>query len=289
MQKGLMLTNAMLSSEKDPAMFRLGVEVLKDFDVQIIEYYTKEDKLAEEYGRIVRDNGFTGLFHSALDQKRSGWCRLCAEDEEIRRRSIDFSKWTIEKAVSSGAFRTVIQSGTTPEDPSKEAYCWDSLTRSMEELSDFVGNEIELGIEPCDRSLDVRQLVGPAMSTFNFFQRLNRKNVILTLDTAHIALTFEDPVEVVRLCLPFCDHIHLANCVTDPAGELFGDKHPLFGFPGSVFSDEEAQTMYAAIGDLFGDREWYASPEMICREEDEPAYLKRMLERMPWFFTRLQG
>lgn len=289
MKKGLMLTNAMLSSEKDPAMFKYGVEALRDYDIQLVEYYTKDEHLAKEYGRIVKENGYIGIFHSALDQKRSGWCRLCSEDEAVRKKSVDFSKWTIDKAVSSGAIRAVIQSGTYPEDSSKEAACWDALTKSVEELSSFVGKDVQLGIEPCDRSLDVRQLIGPSMATYTFIKNLNRDNIILTLDTAHIALTFEDVIETVKLCKPFCDHIHIANCVVDPSVELYGDKHPLFGYPGSVFSDEEAQTMYNDILDIYAGQDLYISPEMICRENDEKTYFGKMLNSMPWFFQKIKA
>ena len=284
MKKGLMLTNAMLSSERDPVLFAYGAEVLRKYDLQLIEYYTKEDELAKEYGKIVRDNGFIGLFHSALDQKRSGWCRLCAEEETLRQKSLDFSKWTIEKAIASGAIRAVIQSGTFPEDAKNEAKCWDALKESVRELAEFVGNDIELGIEPCDRSMDVRQLIGPAMATYTFMQELDRKNVVLTLDTAHIALTFEDPVAAVKLCKPFCDHVHIANCVLDPADPLFGDKHPLFSYPNGAINDEQAQTMYSRICSMYEGEEFYVSAEMIGREKDEKAYFAKMLESMPWFF-----
>lgn len=287
MKKGLMLTNAMLSSQKELSMFRYGVETLGKYDIQLIEYYTKEEQLAKEYGKIIRERGYIGIFHSALDQKRSGWCRLCSEEEPLRKKSVDFSKWTIDKAVSSGSIRAVIQSGTYPEDPSKEAACWEALAKSLEELSTFVGKDIQLGIEPCDRSLDVRQLIGPAMATYTFIKNLNKDNIILTLDTAHIALTFEDVVETVRLCKPFCDHIHVANCVVDPSVELYGDKHPLFGYPGSVFSDEEAQAMYQKIVDVYAGQDLYISPEMICREKDEKAYFEKMLNSMPWFFQKI--
>ena len=287
MYKGLMLTNALPSAEKELAMFAYGVETLRKYDINHIEFYTKDETLVRKYGKIVKDNGYTSSFHGALDLKRSGWCRLCSEDEIIRQKSVEFSKWSIEKAISAGSVKAIIQSGRYPDESKYEAKCWDALAESLETLSSFAGEDIQIEIEPCDRSIEVCQLIGPAMATYTFMRNLNKKNVLLAMDTAHIALAFEDAIEAIKLCKPYSEHVHLTNCVVNPEADLYGDKHPMFGYPNGVFSDEQAQAIYKDILDLYGDETLYVAPEMICRDSDEKAYLDKLLASMPWFFEKV--
>lgn len=284
--KGLMLTNAMLPAEKNSDLFAWGLDELADYDIQLIEFYSPDTELSRLYGALSRERGYQVIFHSALDQKRSGWCRLCDEDARQRELSVDFTKASIEKAIASGARKAVLQSGLYPKDASFEGACLDSLERSLDELMRFVGNDILLSIEPCDRSVDVRQLIGPAMETYSFMHRPSLHNVSLTLDTAHIALTFEDPYETIRLCKPFSDHIHLANCYIDRENALFGDKHPLFGADGGVIDDAQAQELYHRLLRLYDGEDLYISTEMIGRDAEPRGYFRSMLSSMPWFFLK---
>lgn len=284
--KGLMLTNAMLPSEKDSALFEWGLDAMVDYDIQLIEFYTPELELSRLYGKLIRERGYKTIFHSALDQKRSGWCRLCAEDTAVREKSVDFTKVSIEKGIAAGALKVVVQSGLYPNDPSFEGVCLEALEKSMCELKRFAGNDVMLSIEPCDRSLDVRQLIGPALETYSFMKRPGLDGVSLTMDTAHIALTFEDPFEAIKLCKPFSNHVHIANCYIDRSHPLFGDKHPLFGVTGGSISDEEAQEMYGKILKLYSGEELYISTEMIGRDENLHRYFELMLSSMPWFFAK---
>lgn len=286
--KGLMLTNAMLASESDEELFDWGLTVLADYDLQLVEFYAPDLERSRRYGRRCQEYGYTTVFHSALDQKRSGWCRLCAEGEALRKESLEFTKRSIDKAAAAGAVKAVIQSGTYPQDPSFEGVCLDALIRSLEELSDFVGQDILLSVEPCDRSIDVRQLIGPALETCSMMEKLDRPNVSLTMDTAHIALTFEDPYMAVKLCKPYSNHIHLANCYIDREHPLFGDKHPLFGAEGGSIGCKEAEALFGRIAELYEGGDLYISTEMIGREPDQRAYFTHMLDSMPWFFTRRQ-
>lgn len=287
MKKGLMLTNAMLSTETDPTNFLYAMDVLSQYDISVIEYYTKDENLAVKYGKIINERGYINIFHSALDQKRSGWCRLCDENEANRQKSLDFSKWSIEKAIKSGAIKAVVQTGRPPENPLDENICLEAFAKSMNTLSGFVGGDILLGIEPCDRAIDAKQLFGPTMETYSFIKELNLKNISLTLDTAHIALLYEDPITVIEVCKPYCSSIHLANCIMDRNDPLCGDKHPLFTVPNGKFSDEDAQKMLENIQRIYAGEEVHVSVEMICREDDERLYLEKMINSMPWFFKKM--
>jgi sugar phosphate isomerase/epimerase len=286
MKKGIMLTNAVPSLEKNDGLLSYSLNLFKKHGMEVIEYYTKDGELAKEYGKEIKESGFVGIFHSAIDQKRSGWCRICSEDESLRNKSMDFTKRSVEKAIAAGANKDVIQSGRYPENPMDELVCLEALHKSIHELVAFVGNEISLGMEPCDRSVDVCQLIGPAMETYSFMDALKLKEFSLTMDTAHIALTYEDPYEAIKLCKPFCNHIHLANCSLRRESSLYGDKHPLFTNSDGWINDAEAAVLYEKLCKLYSeDDESIITVEMICREDNEIEYLDTMLNSMPWFFT----
>lgn len=176
-KKGLMLSNVLPQMEHDADLFVWGIEKIQKYDLQAIEFYS-EAKLAKQYGERIRDVGWEVIFHSALDQKRSGWCRICAENENERRKSVDFTKRSLETAISAGASRAVLQSGRYPENPAMEGVCLDMLEKSVHELLDFVGNRLQLSIEPCDRSIEIRQLIGPAMTSYGFMQRIKADIVV---------------------------------------------------------------------------------------------------------------
>ncbi len=251
MLRGTSVTQAVSGAETDVSAFRRAVEKLAPYDLQVVEFYTTSEH-AGEYGKIVRENGYIPVFHNALDQKRSGWCRLCAEDEDVRLRSVDLTKLSLEKALEAGAVRSVIQSGTMPEDHALEGECLAALARSLEELHAFTGDALVLSLEPCDRSIMIRQLLGPALETATFMRELKVPGVGLTVDISHCRLLFEDPVETIRLLKPFCTHIHIANSCVKPGDPLFGDTHPLFSYPNGTMSSAQAREIFEFVRELYG-------------------------------------
>ena len=182
----------------------------------------------------------------------------------------------------------VIQSGRAPEITENEGLCLEALTKSVRSLMNFAGDDIEIAMEPCDRSVDVKQLIGPAMETYTWLEHLNESKFSLTMDTAHIALSFEEPIESIKLLKKYSNHIHLANSCLRHGDELFGDKHPLFNYANGTIDDSKAQKLLAEIEALYDDdKNAIISTEMICREEDERQFFVKMIDSMPWFFRRI--
>ena len=53
------------------------------------------------------------------------------------------------------------------------------------------------------------------------------------MDTSHLIQLDEKLLDCIKKALPYCNHIHLANCVIkDKLHELYGDKHTEFGSDG---------------------------------------------------------
>lgn len=286
-KKGFVLTNAALEMEHDYSFFCAGLEFLRNYDIDTVEFFT-DSKNAARYGKAVQDAGMEPLFLTAIAQKRSGFCRLCAEDENERRTSVEFTKNSLCDARNAGAARVIIQSGAYPKDPSREGEAMDALCRSLHELSEYAGTDLVMHLEPCDRALDVRQLIGPTMQTYTLMKRLELpyENVRLTMDVAHIAELFEDPISAISLCKEYSSHVHLANCVLKSGAPLFGDKHPPFGYPDSCYTVAAAELVYEAIKKIYKDEELLISMEMIHSGTISLNYIQMLFDAVPWLYKQ---
>jgi len=284
-KKGIVLTSAMLQAEHDESLFNEALDFLMQFDIKVIEFFTDAER-AKCYGEAIISRNFEPLFISALDQRRNSDCRICSEDESQRLRSVDFTKRSIEKAILSGSKRTLIQSGTYPIDPLHEVKCMKAVEKSLIELSEFAGDDIRLMLEPCDRSVQLCQLLGPSLQVYTLMKKLSLNNIGLTMDIAHITELFEDPIDAISLCKPYCDHIHIANCVLEPTSELFGDKHPLFGVADGCYNSEDGDKQYREVSSLYNNENLYISMEMMGFDNEPMPFLKDMINNTPWFFVK---
>ena len=284
-KKGLVLTNAIPQAEQDETLFIKALDYILNFDLEVIEFYTDETR-ASRYGRAIKDRNLEPIFITALDQRRAGDCRICSENESQRVRSVDITKRSIEKAMSAGAKRTIIQSGTYPNDYTKEVDCMHAVEKSIRELSEFAGDDIMILLEPCDRSVQICQLLGPSLQVYSLMKKLSLTNFGLTMDVAHITELFEDTGEALQLCKPYCDHVHIANCVLDTTSELFGDKHPLFGVEKGCYSINDGYLLYQDARNLYKNENLFISVEMMGYDAEPMPYLDSLIENMPWFFKK---
>ena len=286
-RRGFVLTNAALEMETNYDFFCQGLALLTEYQVDAVEFYTDLKNVAR-YAKAAADHGLTPVYLTAIAQKRSGTCQLCATEESVRAASVEFTKESVSRAMDAGISWTLIQSGPMPADVAREGDALDALARSLEELSQFAGDRITMNLEPCDRSVDVRQLLGPTMETYTFMSRLNLPydNVKLTMDVAHITELFEDPLTAIALCKPYCRHIHLANCVLKHGAALFGDKHPPYGAEDSCYTSEQARDMFQKIEQMYADTPFLASLEMIHQGLRTLDYVEAVLQSAPWFYRK---
>jgi len=88
-------------------------------------------------------------------------------------------------------------------------------------------------LEPFDRTVDKKFLLGPSEECVDFIQSLggDGDNLKIELDMAHIPLMGETFAHAIRTTAPYIRRVHLGNCVLkDAAHPLYGDTHPPIGY-----------------------------------------------------------
>jgi len=112
-------------------------------------------------------------------------------------------------------------------------------------------------------------------------------NFGLTMDTSHLRQLDEEPLDSIKKAFPYCNHIHLANCIVkDKTSNLYGDKHPEFGIEGGEISIEEANYMIKEIKKMYRRTDLILGLEIIYRtnnDEEEIDYFKRAMKELSYF------
>lgn len=98
-------------------------------------------------------------------------------------------------------------------------------------------------LEPFDRSIDKKFLLGPTEECVAFIQSLHGlgiRNIAIELDMAHVPLMGETFGHAIRTAAPYLQRVHLGNCILkDPSHEWYGDYHPPIGFAGGEIDTQE--------------------------------------------------
>jgi sugar phosphate isomerase/epimerase len=150
-----------------------------------------------------------------------------------RKKAVGQLKAKIDEASEVGAQRVAFLSGKDPEDANRPA-ALDALIKSVKESWKYGrDNGIGLTCEIFDRSIDKKCLIVPTDYAAKL-ARVSREDYPdfgLMYDLSHMPLLSEK-VEALGLIIGLLVHIHIGNCVTDPAKPGYGDLHPPFGWPG---------------------------------------------------------
>ena len=158
---------------------------------------------------------------------------LNSSDEAERMKAVGQLKASVDEASEVGAQRVAFLSGKDPGDANRPA-ALDSLIKSVKEICKY-GRDKGIGLtcEIFDRSIDKKCLIGPTDYAAKFAKAIREDypDFGLMYDLSHMPLLFEK-VEALGLIKDLLVHIHIGNCVTDPAKPGYGDLHPPFGWPG---------------------------------------------------------
>lgn len=172
-------------------------------------------------------------------------------DEENRKRSYQRAIQCLDDTREAGASAVSVISGPRPADPEKRAAALQGLADSMTHICRAAQAEPRLRVilEPLDWDTHKKCSLGLTDEAVAICEQVRQagSNLNLCIDTAHLILNGEDPVEALALAQPYLLEFHYCNCVTDRSHPLFGDWHIPFGPPGVLDVAGMAQIMREAI------------------------------------------
>lgn len=211
-------------------------------------------------------------------------------DANLRRRTIETMEQLVEVAAASGADRVAFISCKDPG-PALRSEAAKGLTEVMCTVADKARRcgGITLLLEPLDRGAHKDNFIGPTPEAVDLLRQVHRscQNVLLSWDSAHVALNRENVLESLALAMPYVGQVHLANAVLDREASEFGDWHMAMGEPGFLTADVAYDIARCAArhlpeGKTLGitiESRSQSEAVMLDNEAANRAFLAQVLER----------
>lgn len=152
---------------------------------------------------------------------------LCDLDEAGRQAALALVKYHAQLAADTGYTNFGVPSGDDPGEAKREE-AKKVMAESMLELAEYVGKlGMNLTIEPLDRYVYKKQLIGPMPETCEWFKPIHEEapNAFIHWDSAHEALGGTDLMYSLECARPFLGQFHLCDAITDQKHPAFGDLH----------------------------------------------------------------
>lgn len=195
----------------------------KGFELPII--YDKNNiaivrKIAEEQGYQITQWASPDIINRGYN--------LSSLDPELRKKSVEYTIGLVKTAAEAGTTNVGLPSGDDPGDAVRED-AKKALFESYCQISDAAKayDKIHLTMEPLDRYVHKKQLMGPILEVTQWFGELKKEcpNFYIHWDSAHEALGKIDLIQSLEAALPYLAQFHICNCVTDPSHPYYGDYH----------------------------------------------------------------
>lgn len=171
-------------------------------------------------------------------------------DPARRKRSWEAAIRSLDDARDAGAVALAFVSGPAPTDPARRPDGLKCLEESLEKICTAarIAPAVQVVLEPLDYAAHKRFCLGRTVEAAELCGRMREAGLelFLCLDTAHLILNEEDPLEALRTVQKLVPEFHFCNCVTDRSHPLFGDRHLPFGPPGVMDVDGIAAIMRGA-------------------------------------------
>ena len=207
------------------------IEVLRkiaemDFyrNVELPTFPTKEHR--DTVRRILRDNDLTAAAYAApyLNEREMSLCDL---NDRRRAETIRYLKMQADLAAECGYSTFGVPSGPYPGDEFHDeamAVQADTLAR-IADYTALLG--MNCSIEPLDRYVHKKALIGPMDEVVRWFKPLHRAhpNLFLHWDSSHEQLGGLGIFNTLDMAAPYMSQIHLCDCIDDPTHPCFGDLH----------------------------------------------------------------
>lgn len=279
----LVLTAFVPDAIHDICVFTEAAQCAAEAGADTIEFYTEPEN-ARRWGGVLRDLKLRGIYLAAYIQKRAGY-DLCSVDPISARKALDVGRACIDAALEAGAWRVLFSGGRYPESDMDEWAAWDGLQAQLSSLAAYAKRQISLSLEPGDRDVDAMQLAGPTENTVRMIGQIGQDYPIrLTMDVSHIAQLGERPEESILKAAPYCDHVHIANCVLKRDSVLYGDKHPFFTEPEGAYTRERLQQLADYSLNVLPFSEVTISAEVISKGGVRE--LRHFLKDEAWLFGK---
>ena len=282
---------------KDTVLFLAGSNnQVKQGCFQQLEFYHPPGR-DEEIAKLFKDAHMESIF-IAVPELKGANLSLCSLDENERIMAVNTLKTCMDRAIITGSHSIMFNSGSVFPDsmitkamPSPEQIknSCTAYLRSLEEIGNYrekQGYTLSLLLEPGDKNIHYFQLLGDTDLVVKTCREISIPGYSLTMDIAHTRLNNEDVISSLGKTLPWCNHIHLCNCVIDnPMDPFFGDYHVDFDFPGASWTYADFADIFEKIKNLYTERDFTISLEISCRAEYNKAWFNNVISKCPWFFT----
>ena len=289
-KKSIVLPAFFPSSMENAQHFLNAIKTLKNHDICSIEFYYKgnDRKTIKEY---LISHDIKSIYLGAMAAKQKN-LNLSSQYKELREESVQEMKKCIDDAYFYGANSLLLNSGRCPGN-GEDKIAYEYLKKSLEGLLKYIDvsakdYKLNLTLEPGDTRVDSFSLIGNTDLAIKLVREIREKykNFGLTMDTSHLRQLDEEPIDSIKKAFPYCNHIHLANCIIkDKTSNLYGDKHPEFGVENGEIDSKEVIYIFKKIRKLYEGRQLITGLEIICREEDETNYFKKLVQKYNWFFN----
>lgn len=203
-------------------------------DVKKIEFYKGielpvifEKKNIAAVRRIAEEKAYQITEWASPELINRGY-NLSSLDRELREKSVAYAIELVKTAAEAGTANVGLPSGDDPGDLKRETAkeaLFESYCRISEAAREYDG--LHLTLEPLDRYVHKKQLMGPIFEVVEWFEKLKQScpNFYIHWDSAHEALGGADLMESLEAALPYMAQFHICNCVTDPSHPYYGDFH----------------------------------------------------------------
>lgn len=285
MKHSIVLTSLIPEAERDIAVFQHGIETFRELGVSTIEYYTDEKGIGP-YQQILQIQNMSGIYLHAVQQKREGF-NLSSLDEEERKQAVRKALFAAQISMDNGMSAMLITSGHKPSRTEELPMAYQALERSLSEI--LSNSEVPLLLEPGDRDIHMCQTVGPTNEAIALMERLHTPQLTLTMDSSHLAQLGESIMDALLMSVPWCNHVHLANCVLKSGHPLFGDRHPFFSEPEGVFTPNDIKNIRDRLPALWDNRPLTVAVEVIAQRDTILQRIEQLCCELPWFFDKYKN